>query len=77
MPQWTCHAGEVQSGPDLILMIELILSANRPPFSAPVQCYDSAAADGIDALETLLFAVTGLGYAEEPGELTVEEVLLR
>jgi len=77
LPHWNCHSGEVQSGPDLVQLIELILTANRPPFSAPIQSDDSAAADGIDALETLLFAVIGLVYAEEPGELTVEAVLLR
>jgi len=76
LPHWNCHA-EVQSGTDLILLIEFILTANRPPFSAPIHRFDSAAADMIEALETLLFCVIGLVYAEVPGELTVEEVLLR
>jgi hypothetical protein len=73
LPHWNCNCGEVQSGPDLVMLIEFILTANRPPFSAPIHRYDSAAADMIEVLETLLFCVIGLVYAEEPGELTVED----
>jgi hypothetical protein len=68
LPFWNARLpAEVTGGPDLILLINLLLNTFPPDRC----CTESA------LLEQIQFALIGLVYPEEPGELTVEEVLER
>jgi len=59
LPLWPDHApAEVSGGPDLILLISLLLDTLPDVL-----------------LEQVQWALIGLVYPEEPGELTVEQVL--
>ena len=68
LPHWhPSGPGEVQSGPDCLTLIGFVLSVHE---------HGENAADAINFLRTIQSALTGLIYAEEPGDLTIEEVLL-
>jgi hypothetical protein len=68
LPVWNvCIPAEVYGGPDLILLINLLLH------TFPPDCCSTERA----LLEQIQWALIGMVYPEEPGELTVEEVLER
>lgn len=68
LPRWSPSGpGEVQSGEDCLALISFVLSVHENGRNT---------ADAINFLHTIQSALTGLIYAEEPGELTIEEILL-
>ena len=63
----------VRNGEDLILLVRRVLSLFPEP--SPPGDEGFSGDQPIQLLETILFALIGLVHPEEPGELTVEEVL--
>lgn len=76
LPAWRVNGpGEVTSGPDLLLMISLIIATFTHPGLPDRSRLDPNAIKLLEQLERIQWALIGLVYPEEPGELTVEQVL--
>ncbi|WP_299585499.1 hypothetical protein [Mucilaginibacter sp.] len=68
LPLWNaCLPADVSGGPDLSLLFSLLLNTFPPD-----RCCEESV-----LLEQIQWALIALVYPEEPGELTVEEVLER
>jgi len=78
LPVWRVNGpAEVNSGPDLLLMINLILIVFSYPGLPDRSHLDHNTIALLEQFEQIQWALIGLVYPEEPGELTVEEVLER
>lgn len=64
--------GSVQDGPDLLMLIQLVSIGFQPGFIADLNVQSR---ELIDLLDRVRFALIVLIYDEEPGELTIEELL--
>jgi hypothetical protein len=78
LPVWRVNGpAEVNSGPDLLLMINLIITTFTHPGPPDRSHLSDTTLQLLEQLEQIQWALIGLVYPEEPGELTVEEVLKR